>query len=67
MYEFFLVPECEAANIRQDDLSLTTPVFPFPATANPAVTQDLTITAHANGSNVFVWYVNNQTFRANYK
>ncbi|KAL9128562.1 MAG: hypothetical protein Q9175_007502 [Cornicularia normoerica] len=49
-----------------DDLSLTTPYYNFAATGNAAVTQDLTITAHPNASNVFLFYVNNQTFRADY-
>ena len=53
-----------------DDLSKTTPAFPYPATSNPAVSQDLTITAHTNGSTPttgsFLFYVNNVTFRANY-
>ncbi|KAF6232202.1 hypothetical protein HO173_009585 [Letharia columbiana] len=49
-----------------DDLSLTTPYYKFSPTKDPAVTQDLTITAHTNDSNVFLFYVNNQTFRADY-
>ena len=58
---------CKSTDILKDNLSLTTPYFPFPATSNPAVTQDLTITGAVNGSGVFLFYVNNQTFRANYK
>lgn len=49
-----------------DNLALTIPAFPFPSTSNPAVTQELTITNKANGSDIWLFYVNGQTFRANY-
>ncbi|KAL6720298.1 hypothetical protein ACLMJK_002219 [Lecanora helva] len=49
-----------------DPLTSTTPFFPFPATSNPAVTQDVVITfgPNATGNNLF--YMNGESFRANY-
>lgn len=58
---------CENANNWQDDLSKTTPYFPFPATSNPATEQDVVITAHTNGSGVFLFYMNGESFRGNYE
>ena len=49
-----------------DDLKLTVPYYPFPATSNPAVTQEIDITfgPNATGNNLF--YMNGVSFRANY-
>lgn len=49
-----------------DPLAETIPFFPFPATSNPAVTQEIDITfgPNATGNNLF--YMNGVSFRANY-
>ncbi|CAF9905675.1 hypothetical protein IMSHALPRED_003923 [Imshaugia aleurites] len=49
-----------------DNLSLTIPYFPFPATSNPATTQDVVITGKPNGSEIFLFYMNGVSFRGNY-
>ncbi|KAL9098110.1 MAG: hypothetical protein Q9163_006167, partial [Psora crenata] len=49
-----------------DPLSQTTPFFPFPATTNPATTQEIDITVGANASGNVLWYMNGVSFRANY-
>ncbi|CAD6581208.1 MAG: hypothetical protein ASARMPREDX12_000394 [Alectoria sarmentosa] len=53
-----------------DNLTLTTPYYNYGALPAPSTTQDLTITGHLNEtdgtSGVFLFYVNNQTFRADY-
>lgn len=51
----------------QDDLSKTTPYFPFPATSNPATTQEIVITAGPNATGSFLFYMNGESFRANYE
>ena len=50
-----------------DPLSSTTPFFPFPATSNPATTQNIDITFGQNSSGNFVWFMNGESFRANYE
>ena len=50
-----------------DPLSSTVPFFPFPATSNPATTQTIDITFGANSSGNFVWFMNGESFRANYE
>ena len=67
MLSFPRSTESNPANFFKDDLSLTTPFYPYPAIGDAAVTQDLTISAHPNGSNIFLFYMNNGTFRADYK
>ncbi|KAL8730100.1 MAG: hypothetical protein Q9166_004299 [cf. Caloplaca sp. 2 TL-2023] len=49
-----------------DDLSLSKPLFPFPALANAATTLNIDVTLQRNASNVDLWYMNNSSFRANY-
>ena len=49
-----------------DDLNKTIPFFPFPATSKPAFTQELNITFGLNATKYNLFYINNQTFRANY-
>ena len=49
-----------------DDLSKTVPFYPFGAVANPATTIQLDVTYAQNASKIYLWHVNNQTFRANY-
>ncbi|KAL8685364.1 MAG: hypothetical protein Q9218_007808 [Villophora microphyllina] len=51
---------------KQDDLTKTRPLFPFPALQNAAVTKNIDITFGPNATNHFLWYMNGQTFRANY-
>ena len=51
----------------QDDLSKTTPYFPFPAISNPATTQEIVITAGPNATGNFLFYMNGVSFRANYE
>ena len=50
-----------------DPLSSTVPFFPFPATSNPATTQTIDITFGANATGHFVWFMNGESFRANYE
>ena len=49
-----------------DPLDKTIPFFPFPATPDPATTQNIEITFGPNGTGNFLWYMNGQSFRANY-
>ncbi|KAF6223198.1 hypothetical protein HO133_000040 [Letharia lupina] len=49
-----------------DDLNKTIPYFPFPATSNPATTQDVVITAGPNATGSFLFYMNGESFRGNY-
>ncbi|KAL8779317.1 MAG: hypothetical protein Q9213_006997 [Squamulea squamosa] len=49
-----------------DDLTLTKPLFPFPALPDAATTLNLDITLRANASGNFLWHMNNVSFRANY-
>eukprot|EP00914_Ancora_sagittata_P015671 GHVO01031106.1.p1 GENE.GHVO01031106.1~~GHVO01031106.1.p1 ORF type:complete len:278 (+),score=15.06 GHVO01031106.1:95-928(+) len=49
-----------------DPLESTIPYFPFPATSNPAVTQNIDITLGPNKTGNFVWFMNGESFRANY-
>ena len=67
VYSFPRFTNCKSTECRQDDLHLTTPYFKYPRTTDAAVTQELTITGHTNGSGVFLFYVNDQTFRADYE
>ncbi|CAL5868908.1 uncharacterized protein PFLUO_LOCUS3135 [Penicillium psychrofluorescens] len=48
-------------------LNLTTPVYPMDPPATPAVTQQMDIQFLANETGNLLWYVNNETFRANYE
>ncbi|KAL8857802.1 MAG: hypothetical protein Q9178_005702 [Gyalolechia marmorata] len=50
----------------QDDLSLSKPLFPFPALANAATTLNLDITFGPNATGHNLWYMNNVSFRANF-
>lgn len=65
----FLGEGCGFANhfAMQDDLSKTIPYFPFPATSNPAVTQEIVITAGPNKTGSFLFYMNGVSFRGNYE
>ena len=49
-----------------DPLDKTIPFFPFPATTNPATTQEVTIRFGKNSTGSFVWFMNDVSFRANY-
>ncbi|KAL8747883.1 MAG: hypothetical protein Q9184_007539, partial [Pyrenodesmia sp. 2 TL-2023] len=49
-----------------DALTVTRPLFPFPALANAATTLNLDITFGPNATGNNLWYMNGQTFRANY-
>ncbi|KAL8914052.1 MAG: hypothetical protein Q9172_007176 [Xanthocarpia lactea] len=49
-----------------DDLSLSKPLFPFPALANAATTLNLDITFGPNATGHNLWYMNNVSFRANF-
>ena len=49
-----------------DNLTLTTPYYPFPATTDAAVTQDIVITYGQNSTGSYLWYMNGESFRANY-
>lgn len=49
-----------------DPLTETTPYYPFPATSNPAVTQDVVITFGPNKTGNVLFYINGESFRANY-
>lgn len=51
----------------QVPLNLTTPVYPMDPPATPAVTQQMDIQFLANETGNLLWYVNNETFRANYE
>ncbi|KAL8645414.1 MAG: hypothetical protein Q9210_006718, partial [Variospora velana] len=49
-----------------DPLTKTRPLFPYPALANAATTYTVDITAGPNKTGHFLWYMNGQSFRANY-
>lgn len=49
-----------------DPLEKTIPYYPFPATSNPAVTQELTITFGPNKTGHNLFYMNGVSFRANF-
>ncbi|KAI9676974.1 MAG: hypothetical protein M1817_006813 [Caeruleum heppii] len=49
-----------------DDLRKTQPVYPITPTSRPATTQNITITGGFNATRHFNFFMNNQTFRANY-
>ena len=49
-----------------DPLATTTPFFPFPATSNPATTENIEISFGANATGNLVWKMNGSSFRANY-
>ncbi|MCJ1354255.1 MAG: hypothetical protein MMC33_004242 [Icmadophila ericetorum] len=49
-----------------DDLSLTTPVFPITPPTTPAVSQTININFGLNTTGFFVWTMNGESFRANY-
>lgn len=49
-----------------DPLTKTTPFFPFPATSNPATTENIDITFGPNATGHLLWYMNKSSFRANY-
>ncbi|KAL9011159.1 MAG: hypothetical protein Q9173_003972 [Seirophora scorigena] len=49
-----------------DPLTKTRPLFPYPALANAATTVNIDITAGPNKTGHFLWYMNGQSFRANY-
>ena len=55
------------SNHLQDNLDLTIPFFPFPATSNPAVTQEIDITFGPNGTGFNLFNMNGVSFRANYE
>ncbi|KAI4260594.1 MAG: hypothetical protein L6R42_003979 [Xanthoria sp. 1 TBL-2021] len=44
-----------------DDLSITKPLFPFPALPNAATTLNLDITFGPNATGFNLWYMNNET------
>jgi len=62
--------DAQLASCKNDDLSLTVPYYPIAPAETPGETQSLTITyannATANTTGYNVWYINNQTFRADY-
>ncbi|KAG8526155.1 uncharacterized protein KY384_000148 [Bacidia gigantensis] len=49
-----------------DDLDKTIPFFQFPATQNPATTQQIDITHNKNATGFTVFQMNGESFRANY-
>ena len=55
-----------ATQCLNDDLSKTTPYYQFGAQPNPATTKQVDITFGPNGTNYELWYMNNESFRANY-
>lgn len=56
----------DALTREQDPLTKTRPLFPYPALANAATTVNIDITAGPNKTGHFLWYMNAQSFRANY-
>ncbi|KAI4154517.1 MAG: hypothetical protein LQ340_001632 [Diploschistes diacapsis] len=54
-------PQCS-----NDPLTSTTPYYDFGALPNSSVSQQIDITLAPNASNIYLWYMNNVTFRANY-
>lgn len=51
---------------RNDPLASTVPYYNYPATTPPAITFNLDITFEKNASQINLWKMNGQTFRANY-
>ena len=49
-----------------DPLSKTIPFFPYPAIGNAATTQEIDITFGPNKTGHNLWYMNGESFRANY-
>ena len=49
-----------------DDLDTTIPFFPFPSTPKPATTETIKITVGLNSTGHLLWFMNGQSFRANY-
>ncbi|KAI4232458.1 MAG: hypothetical protein LQ349_004994 [Xanthoria aureola] len=49
-----------------DDLTISKPLFPFPALPNAATTLKLDITFGPNATGFNLWYMNNVSFRANF-
>ncbi|KAL8897991.1 MAG: hypothetical protein Q9207_006921 [Kuettlingeria erythrocarpa] len=56
----------DASRCGNDPLTVTRPLFPYPALANAATTLNLDITFGPNATGNNLWYMNGQTFRANY-
>ncbi|MCJ1231801.1 hypothetical protein MMC12_008480, partial [Toensbergia leucococca] len=54
------------AHCGNDPLAETVPFYPFTATTTPATTQTIEVDFHANASGNFLWFMNNESFRANY-
>ncbi|KAL8837336.1 MAG: hypothetical protein Q9176_005754 [Flavoplaca citrina] len=50
----------------KDDLTISKPLFPFPALPNAATTLNLDITFRPNATGFNLWHVNDISFRANY-
>ncbi|MCJ1331635.1 hypothetical protein MMC10_008326 [Thelotrema lepadinum] len=55
-----------ATQCLNDDLTRTTPYYQFGARPNPDFTQQIDITFGPNATGYNLWYMNNQTFRANF-
>ncbi|KAL8876324.1 MAG: hypothetical protein Q9198_005459, partial [Flavoplaca austrocitrina] len=49
-----------------DDLTISKPLFPFPALPNAATTLNLDITFRPNATGFNLWHVNDVSFRANF-
>ncbi|KAI4267795.1 MAG: hypothetical protein LQ337_008182 [Flavoplaca oasis] len=49
-----------------DDLTISKPLFPFPALPNAATTLNLDITFRPNATGFNLWHVNDISFRANF-
>jgi len=49
-----------------DPINKTIPFFPFPATCSPAITREIDITFGPNATLHNLFYMNNESFRANY-
>lgn len=63
----FRLPILLSSNHLQDNLTETTPFFSFPATSNPAVTQEIDITFGPNSTGFSVFKMNGESFRGNYE
>ncbi|KAI9844992.1 MAG: hypothetical protein M1837_005136 [Sclerophora amabilis] len=59
-------PDDNTRTCINDDLTKSVPYYPITPDPNPSVTQELTLSGGFNETHHFVFYVNNQTFRANY-
>lgn len=46
---------------------MTVPFFPYSPLGPPATTKQIDITFHTNQTGTLQWYMNNQTFQANYE